>query len=499
MYGWVNGDRENLRACPPRAGQACHFFFGTRAIGYATFANWIGHARAFLAGQGLRSGSTAVLDINCLIDTWVFGFALRSLGITTISVPALHWLERLHLNDIGCIVSAASEQHPALKQVRNEYKYIRIPPQHYLGMGAEDFPAMPVVSPAAGHILLTSGTTGTSKKILIDHEHLARIVPRRAAVYGISERSIVNVFAFATSSGTAYKVPNCVWSLGGTVVIYQEPSQHEALRVEGITSAHFTPGSLSEILQAPPNEIVRSESMHAYVAGGALPRALAAEAMARLTPHIFVTVASTEVGPWALTRIEREEDLRSHCIHPTAEVQVVDETGRPLPAGRTGAIRIRTPDMAAKYLDDDAASCTNFRDGYFYSGDLGAFEANGRLVLQGRANNVLNVLGRKVGAEVMELAIQERLAAEGVCILSQEGDGMDPRFHIAIEARRTIAQAELASAISPWLPGIPQFQVYFVNPLPRTNTGKIDRMAVKRRLMGEQGNDPHIEGGRRGE
>jgi acyl-coenzyme A synthetase/AMP-(fatty) acid ligase len=104
-------------------------------------------------------------------------------------------------------------------------------------------------------------------------------------------------------------------------------------------------------------------------------------------------------------------------------------------------------------------------------------------VLQGRVNNVINVLGQKVSAEVMELAIQEDLAVDGVCVLSRQNEGMDAEFHIVIQSRRPIEQAELASAIGPWLLGIPQFRVHFVNPLPRTDTGKIDRIALRRQVF----------------
>jgi fatty-acyl-CoA synthase len=145
-------------------------------------------------------------------------------------------------------------------------------------------------------------------------------------------------------------------------------------------------------------------------------------------------------------------------------------------------VRIRTPDSVSGYLDDEEASRAAFRQGYFYSGDLGTFQADGRLVLQGRVNNVINVLGIKVGAEVMELAIQERLAVDGVCVLSRQDEGMDAEFHVVIQSRRPVGQAELASAIGPWLPGIPQYRVHFVDPLPRTATGKIDRAALRQQF-----------------
>jgi non-ribosomal peptide synthetase component E (peptide arylation enzyme) len=61
-------------------------FYGTRAISYREFASWIAHARTFLSGHDLRPGSVAVLNVDCLVDSWGLGLALRSLGMTTIAV-----------------------------------------------------------------------------------------------------------------------------------------------------------------------------------------------------------------------------------------------------------------------------------------------------------------------------------------------------------------------------------------------------------------------------
>src|SRR6185295_2096740 len=271
-------------------------------------------------------------------------------------------------------------------------------------------------TPASGgaHILLTSGTTGIKKKVLIEDAHLSVLTPRRADVYGISERSIVSVHNLGTWTGAGYKVPNCVWSAGGAVVIHQFPQRHEALLIEGLSLAFFSPYTLANLLKAAPSDFKRSETMRLLIGAGALTRALAAEARTRLTPHIFTAIGSTEAGPWALTRIERDEDVGSHCIHPSAEVQVVDEHDRPLPAGRMGAVRVRTVDTVRGYLDDEEASRAVFRHGYFYSGDLGTFREDGRLTLNGRANNVINLHGNKVATEPIELALQESLGVDGV-------------------------------------------------------------------------------------
>jgi len=225
--------------------------------------------------------------------------------------------------------------------------------------------------------------------------------------------------------------------------------------------------------------------MRAFVGGAALPRALASDARARLTPHLFTYIGSTEAGPWALTRIERDEDVASHSLLPAVDVEVVDENNRLLPAGQTGAVRVRTLDMVTGYLDDEEATRATFRHGYFYPGDLGAFQPDGRLALQGRVDNVINVLGNKRAVEPMELALQESLAVEGVCVLAMQ-NGADEEFHVVIESRRPIDKEKLSSSIGAHLRGVPYARVRYIDALPRNETGKIDRAALRQRLTEEK-------------
>jgi acyl-CoA synthetase (AMP-forming)/AMP-acid ligase II len=150
-----------------------------------------------------------------------------------------------------------------------------------------------------------------------------------------------------------------------------------------------------------------------------------------------------------------------------------------------GTVRIRTADMVRRYLDDEDASRAVFRHGYFYSGDLGTFLPDGRLALNGRVNNVINLLGNKVAAEPIEMALQESLAVDGVCVLSMRSEGPDEEFHVVIESSRPIGKAELASSISSQLRGVPYARVHFLPALPRNDMGKIDRAALRQKLLSD--------------
>ena len=62
-------------------------------------------------------------------------------------------------------------------------------------------------------------------------------------------------------------------------------------------------------------------------------------------------------------------------IQPGALVQILDASGRVLPPMPDGSIRIRSDYMASEYVGDPEATAAQFRDGYFYTGDVLPYNA----------------------------------------------------------------------------------------------------------------------------
>jgi acyl-CoA synthetase (AMP-forming)/AMP-acid ligase II len=160
---------------------------------------------------------------------------------------------------------------------------------------------------------------------------------------------------------------------------------------------------------------------------------------------------------------------------------VVDDADRPLPSGQVGLVRLKASRGEAGYLDDEATSRAFFKGGWFYPGDLGIIEA-GRLVLQGRVTDVINIKGGKLATLPIETALQERLGARAVCVFSvptPDGEAV----HVAIQPGQTITPQALRDALIAALPRMRDVRVHRVESLPRNHMGKVDRAALKRALI----------------
>jgi acyl-coenzyme A synthetase/AMP-(fatty) acid ligase len=448
---------------------------------YRAFALRIEHARQAVSRHPPRQGGIAVVHTVGLIDTWVICLAMRSLGMTTIAVPSLDSLNGLGLKDLACIVTDMPAGKPVRRPPDCFVAWIRR--GLYLREAADELPdpkRMTILP--GGHLILTSGTTGTNKTALIDDAIAAIRQPLLARQCGFDERSVVCLFGFGMWTAPGM-IAATVWDVGGTVVLEQRPDLYLCLADNAVTYAHAAPGILSQLLATAPRDALRPrDTLSIGVGGGALSPALAEEVRARLTPNLFVHVASTEVGIWCITRIETAEDLRSHCIVPGREVRVVDEAERPVPPGQLGQIRIRVIDGFTGYRGNEAASRASFRNGFFYPGDLGYFLENGRLVLQGRVTDVVNIQGNKVAPEPVERALRERLGVEEVCLVSLAATGAPEDLHVAIQSQQSIDPAALAAAWSATMRTAPQPRFHLVKSLPRNEAGKLQRFALRERI-----------------
>jgi acyl-CoA synthetase (AMP-forming)/AMP-acid ligase II len=462
--------------------QKTALIYNCAKISYAAFVWAIDAMRLHLTSHELRVGSVAITCCDKLLDSWLAGLALRSLGLTTLAVPSLDVIPKLGLRNIGCVVGGAGAKQPDIDKSEN-WQFVRLPVNINTGVSDGAVPYMSgMATTMGGHIVLTSATTGAPKKVMMDLATEAVAFPLGAEINGISERSVVYVPNFGLWTSGGYDWAAETWNVGGAVVIHDAPDQHRPFALYDMTHVFSTPDHLSRLLAAPEGALRRNDAMRLIVTSGAMSQALAAKAANRLTRQVITALASTEAWTVAMTPIKQPDDLRWHRIHPLRKVEVVDATDQVLPAEQVGLVRVPVLGNINSYLDDEEASRTFFRDGYFYPGDLGAFGPDGRLALHGRVTDVINVRGAKIPTMPIEQQVQDWLGAEGVCVFSMPGQGPDEEIHVVIQSRRRIERSELETIIRAMPPVFRRVHFHFVDSLPRNETGKIQRLLLKQQL-----------------
>jgi malonyl-CoA/methylmalonyl-CoA synthetase len=168
---------------------------------------------------------------------------------------------------------------------------------------------------------------------------------------------------------------------------------------------------------------------------------------------------------------------------PGVTVDIVDESGRPVPADEPGELRVRTPQMFSGYHGDAAATAASFdAEGRFRTGDTGTRDADGVVRLLGRTSiDIIKSGGYKLSALEIEAALLEHPAVAEVAVVGVPDPDLGEKIvaHVvpageAPEARELIDH--VAALLSPHKR--PR-EVRFVGSLPRNAMGKVQKQKLR--------------------
>src|SRR4029077_2863559 len=120
---------------------------------------------------------------------------------------------------------------------------------------------------------------------------------------------------------------------------------------------------------------------------------LSRRARARMCQNLYSSYGASETTTVAFGPASVLEKVPGAVgyIEPDVTIEAVDKAGNVLPAMQDGELRIRNNHLAEGYVGDPEATKRHFRDGYFYSGDIGHVRPDGILVITGRAKTALNI------------------------------------------------------------------------------------------------------------
>ena len=188
--------------------------------------------------------------------------------------------------------------------------------------------------------------------------------------------------------------------------------------------------------------------------------------------HIFISAAGTETRPHAIGR-----------AIPGYVVQAVDDAIQPVPAGTIGKLAVRGP-TGCRYLADERQA-KFVRDGWNLPGDSVYLDADGYVFYQARADDMIVSAGYNIsGPEVESVLLQHDAVAEcGVIGAPDETRGQIVKAFIVLNTGYTgddnlVAQLQdfVKNSVAPYK--YPRL-IAFVDALPRTETGKLKRFALR--------------------
>ena len=217
-----------------------------------------------------------------------------------------------------------------------------------------------------------------------------------------------------------------------------------------------------------------------YYGASIMPVEVLKEIGARLPDvRLFNFYGQTEMGPLATVLKPADQVRKAGSAGRAAlnvETLVVDDTGRPQPAGEIGEIVHRSPHAMLGYWRDPDRTAQAFAGGWFHSGDLGIMDTEGYLTVVDRKKDMIKTGGENVASREVEEALYRHPAVAEVAVFGLP----HPRWIEAVTAAVVLRDGqpatpeELIAHCQGHLAGfkVPKHLV-FVAALPKNASGKL--------------------------
>jgi acyl-coenzyme A synthetase/AMP-(fatty) acid ligase len=462
------------------------------SLTYLLFSNAIQTTCDLLRRENLPVGGDALVLVQSLADAWIIVMSLRALGLNTVCIRSNEKPESLVIAGVACVVTTETEAatYAVLTKSSGNRKAVVIPsPLHSSNKNQELLHLHSDRPPFGGHILYTSGTTGTYKKIFMNGEFENRRNEIRAQFYSCNKNTIYHGVDFELWTGTGFKTCSALWQVGGCVVLDERKENFQNFFAHEVHFTKLLPWQLSRLLAQPREQLARPVPGFAIsVGGGFLPSDLAERCIKELTDNLSINFSSTELNS---IRLHAEFGAKDdwYWLIPTDEkrVQIVDDSGAECLVNREGELRILLADIDChEYLNDAEASARMFRDGFFYPGDIAVKRDDGRVRILGRLSDVVVLKGEKVATAPLEHEIQQMLGVEEVCLFSGLNSKGEEALVIAIQWQHGIPKSKL-EGVAAKFPRFEKVRFLIRREFPRLSGSrrKINRTLLKKLVFEE--------------
>ncbi|CAI5963754.1 unnamed protein product [Closterium sp. NIES-64] len=382
----------------------------------------------------------------------------------------------------------------------------------------------PTPDPADVALFLhTSGTTSRPKGVPLTHANLAASIGNIIDTYDLTsaDRSYLVMPLFhvhglmaallaSLSSGGSVVLPasgrfsaSTFWDevvQSGATWYTAVPTMHQILlsrhrshgpptlsgKSQGESQGESLGESTASVTAYPPLRFIRScsaslaaavlEEMETVFGAPVLEAYAMTEASHQMTANPLPSKGSHKAGSVGL---------------PTGiELAILDEQGRELGVGERGEVCIRGANVTAGYRSNPAANEAAFAFGWFHTGDEGKRDEEGYLYLTGRLKELINRGGEKISPlEVDAALLAVKGVAEAVAFSAPDAHyGEEVNAAVVLEPGVSLTQEEVQEHLKNHLAAfkLPK-RVFFVDHLPRTATGKIQRRFVAQAMLSGEG------------
>jgi benzoate-CoA ligase len=458
---------------------------------YAQLAERVNKAANALKEMGIeREERVAIAMLDCNDWPALFLGAIKA-GIVPVALNTLLTQSDYDYQLRDSRARAVFVSEPLLKNFEG-FDYVNVVPaaklKEMLDKADKKAGAAPTSADDICFWLYSSGSTGKPKGTVHLHSHLIRTAELYAQpILGIRESDVVFSAAklfFAYGLGNSLTFPMAV---GGTAVLMAERPTPDAVfkrLVEKRPTIFYGVPTLYAALLASPAFPEKLSLRICTSAGEALPPEIGKRWTERAGCELLDGIGSTEMLHIFLSN--RPGDVRPGSTGkavPGYELRLVDDQGNVVTKpGELGELQISGPTSAIMYWNQREKTKNTFQGPWTRSGDKYSRDEQGYYVYGGRNDDMLKVGGIWVSpAEVEAALVSHEAVLEAAVVGHEDNDKLvKPKAYVVLKPGKSASDDELKghvkSRLAPYK--YPRW-IEFLNELPKTATGKIQRFKLR--------------------
>ncbi len=443
---------------------------------------------AQLSGLSVGAGSCVVVLVPNGAEFVIATFAIARLGAIAVPLNPLfqpgeiaYYLRDSAAHAVVTTPSQAEALRGMIGTERPDCVVVTSVPRG--GSSSGDVGDVPAVDPDADVLYqYSSGSTGTPKRVMRTQRQLVTEALGVTATTGVTpDDRILAVVPLFHAHGFGNGMLAAV-ATGATLHLlpaFKRGAVLKALTDQRITIFPAVPFMFGMLADSPS---IAGESLPdlrlAFSAGAPLERKTFAQFRDKFGVSVRQLYGSTETGAVAINLGDVDGERCASIGQPVegVEIRVVDDEGRDCGPGVEGEIVIRSHAMTRGYANLPEVNRESFRDGAFWTGDLGHADAEGYLFITGRKRLFINAGGNKVDPGQVEAVIAEHDAVAECVVVGVRGEYGQEIIKAVVVPHREVGPEEIRD----WCRGrLAEFRVprivEFRPEIPRSPLGKILR------------------------
>ncbi|ERT20110.1 acyl-CoA synthetase [Pseudomonas putida SJ3] len=348
----------------------------------------------------------------------------------------------------------------------------------------------------------TSGTTGNPKGVVYHHRGAYLNALGNQMTWAMGHRPVY-LWTLPMFHCNGWCYPWTITALAGTHVFLRRVDPQKILnliREHRVTHLCGAPIVLNALVNMPEAAKAAIEHPVQAMVAGAAPPAKVIGAVEEMGIHVTHTYGLTEVyGPvtvcawhdeWNELALEERARIKSRqgVRYPTLDGLMVADPQTLEPVARDGntlgEIFMRGNTVMKGYLKNPEATAEAFRDGWFHTGDLAVWHADGYVEIKDRLKDIIISGGENISTIEVEDALYKHPAVLEAAVVARPDEkwGETPCAFIALKpGREDTREADITGWCREHLAGFKVPKTVVFGELPKTSTGKIQKYVLRDR------------------